>query len=459
MTADAHLASDRRLRVRGRGTMSGGLVHPRQFIGVRYPWERWGSSTYSHRSFLGLDVEPNYTAEPSPARLANTRRMLTTKNSRREILKWKHTHQRNNPGTETATGEHSEQIRNVIDAAWWNYEGMDLTGITHPVVSGEWDGVPYCPSPISEYAIFAHYYENVAETQKYGWILRPFWNVTLSPPGWDFEWRWEGHYIRELTIFDNPGEISAAMDWTDSHNHADDVMFRMNRKCERALIYRGVEHDGESLDIDTAAPDYILRQVASDGGGYVYPPGHPNEGDPVYPPRQNIDNRWQPFGWTDAVDYESQSTPALSPTDFGTVNGDRRAGWQVDTSISGRKSIRPPSHASAIDDWDDCNFSTSDLTRQKVSAARLFSMMMYNAQPLARMAGPAFTTMSGGHARIPAGRKFDLIVFASFYRYKLWKWKDESHYNEDTEELESEWEDITPADNFAGTYGKAYAIY
>ena len=209
--------------------------------------------------------------------------------------------------------------------------------------------------------------------------------------------------IPYIEIFSGPPAVAAEMAWSSADKEPE--IFDVLKKCERVLIYKDVYHANGTISFTPSSPDYILRSACSEAAAV------------------DVDPRWEPFGWCDG------SIPAI---DFSH-------GYEIDDDITGPK---PPSHDSAILDWQDGDFSTNDLGQ--LSASKVSSGFKY----------------STGHADngfidweyIPNGRKFDLIITARFYKYK--------HYKYDAAAEGSGFDKMVLHDTgFAGIYGDCHVLF
>ena len=345
----------------------------RNALAVRYPWVGWDYSLigtgYAHRSLHTGEGEPIYTTEPTPTRAAMKRKLLTTTNSKRELITWRHSHTWNHT---TEKGGYYWSRPDV----WW----VD-NDASHPATNygAGW----LSPQPMSDTAKWA-----APDTDPPTWA-EPTAGVSLA----------------QLVIFSSPVTIQATMNWTVADGIANEV-FDIKRKCSRVLCYKDCTHTNGTISFAPSSPSAILRpNVAGSGTAVV-----------------TVDPRWEPFGWADQLTYS--------------------VGYQLDSDGALNE---PPEHTSDVTSWQENNFATGDLSY--LSATKISDGFKY----------------SSGHSDngfytwqyIEDGQPFDLIIEASFYRYK--------RYQYDSEAAGSGMEKMVPhptdPSGFAGIYGTCHVLF
>lgn len=248
--------SARRIRTRATGRQAAAAGTGRQVLAVRYPWAGWGADIYAHRSLFDGVGEPVYDTEPTPSRASMRNVLLTTANSKREKITWKHSHVWNN-----AAGAHQEDRPD----SWW-IEAAN----PHPINTGSVDygsGTPYLsPQPMSDVAFYARRPDRYNDAATDWHQLA----ANLRLPG--------------IEIFHTPPAIGEEMSW--STYDVEPEIFHVRRKCSRVLCYKDVTHTAGVIDFNPTAPFAVLRRAC---GGNT--------------PAVTVDKRWEPFGWADVLDY------------------------------------------------------------------------------------------------------------------------------------------------------------
>ena len=214
-----------------------------------------------------------------------------------------------------------------------------------------------------------------------------------------------GITLPTLALMTSPGEIKADMSWTMADGITNQY-FDIKRKCSRVLCYKDATHADGVLSFTPASPTAILRPNSCGDEGAVV----------------TVDTRWEPFGWSDQLSYS--------------------VGYQVDSAMGLNE---PPGHLSSVDPWEEGTFTTADLAQ--LSASKVGDGFRYGSAH----ADNGFYSWS----YIPNGQKFDLIIEASFYRYKRYIY-DAGAAGSGMDKMV-----VHPTDptGFAGIYGTCYAIF
>lgn len=409
-------------------------------LGVRYPhgesgpvgdYTSWGGADdeNSRRSFLDgqagsltvLDSntatsgrvpgngEPRFDAPPS--REANSRQILVTRNSKRDILEWKHTHTWNYNRRSSGTGQ-IEDIQSSQDALWWRWMVAEAA-IEHPVVESY--GIP-SPIPLTDTALWA------------------IGLGTFQP--WDPGQ--PSKCIEDIMIFEEPGDIGPIIHWEETT--LEKTRYRIRRTCRRYIYFENCAAvlDGENLIYTLGTVRHILREIDPrrvtdplwDQGGTI-----PPAPDPKYLRNYN-DIRFLPFGVTDAQKLWSATYNGNPYDPNPTHSNDIMQGFFKSPWYEHSTGTRPPSFYDEYAAQDP--FASADVGQ--ISASKVFGAMMYMAQPWGRE-----TPVSDGYTRLVPDREFDLLIAADFYRWHKYDW--------------STGESVPAGSGFAGAYGTCWVIF
>ena len=339
---NTHAASYRRYRPK---IVKVGGAQLRQPIAVRFPWmrpgapelERWNVDDYAQRSFMdgqeqfvfanqntastGLkpgDGEPRYTTDPDPSRKAQARLILTTKNSKRDVVEARF------------PIVHPNEKTGNIDT-WW-------THFSAPIGRDSLDVIEVCPSPMNDSAI---------------WIRKTGNRIEHTGPLSGVGGPEYGKYrLPEIAIYTDPTPIDGGYIEWDLLTVTGDYRFDIKRRCTRVFCYKDCVHvDGVLTIPDEYA---ILREIDPETSGLL----------------QN-DIRFQPFGWTDAERITGISPQSL----FGTT-ADGMIAWPLATEQDETKEHVPPPQESG-----PFSRTNSFSTTAEPGSAYLLAGLKHAAQP------------------------------------------------------------------------------
>lgn len=422
---------------RFRPKVANGAVMLRRPLGVRHPhggsdtgdYLSWGggSTEYSRRSFLDGqngsstildsnvatngrypgDGEPRF--DDPPNRSANARQILCTKNSHRDVLEWKHTHNWNPRKYDYDDDTWIVGDGFAIDEPWWLMMANAPNSILHPTVA-VW-GYP-SPVPLTDVA---------------------FWRVHKD--SWTKSGRDPTKCIQDIIVFSEPQDIGETITWTA--NEYTLQRFSMRRDCRRWIYYEDCQIEDAHLGFSNSSfylgnirhclREIDPRRVTSplwDQGGTI-----PPAPDPKYLRNYN-DVRFIPFGITDAFRYLTWENPSHSTL---MLSNYLKSPWYEQTSGETKPSEFYDEYAASD------SFTSSGAG--SISANKVFGGLFYMAQPWART-----EPVNDGYKRLIGLRNFDLLVVADFYSYRRWSWATGEQGG-------------LLASGFAGAYGMCYAIY
>lgn len=404
----------------------------RSAIAVRYPhlprytsgkvWDeqqedfqtaRWGLLSHTQRSMICIAGEEPTLATKHPAYnhdykadYNHHRRVLTQKNSTRDVMQWRHTHTWN---YHTSVIHPGYTFQAYPDQLWWDYVSDNENPLfpQHPTCEVNYETV-FSPLPMSSDA---------------KWIYWHTTGSTVSNGGYS-------KYFPDITVVSAPDPLdieNGTVAWNTQTRYSEHKA-SVNRACTRWILYHDC-HIDEGNNIVLPHREFVLREIDPDR---ILDPG-----DPKYDRSQN-DERFAPFGLTDFV----CGLPSTIETGLELKSKLLAAHYEKYLGYYDGDQIDPPGPYEDVSADGIFNYDNVD----DIDGNYLGRVMRYCAQPWQNDTFPT----NDGSAHLPVNCKFDLLVRANFYRFKLYDW---SGYDGPG------FSGVLVDEGFGGAYGDCYAIY